>query len=93
MYRGAVKITGGLTDDEHRSAIVTVAGDYAKLSVLDPARGRHAELDLMRDFTLTERNGVVTFDGVSRQLAAEVGLPADEARVKWVLTLKGCQQC
>lgn len=94
QYRGSVAVAEGLNDGEtFPHAIVSVAGDYAKLAVLDPARGRFAELDLMRDFTMTQRGAVVTFEGASRQLLAEVGVAPDEARVRWAVTLKGCQQC
>jgi len=72
---------------------VTILGNEAKLLARNAERMMYETVDRITDIDIIEDDDLVTLTGISDQLVQEIGLTADQAEVKWVLTLKGCATC
>lgn len=95
VYEGTVKIFGGqhAEGEELRKVRITTLGDTVKLSSWFPERGLFQEVDFLDNAVTTEKGGKVIFKGTSRELTAEVGLPAGNAEVTWELKEQACRDC
>lgn len=94
-HRGTTIVDGGIEDSvTYRRSSITILGDTAKLSTYDPDKARMVEVDRLSDVKVDERSdGRIVIEGVSAELVEEARLNPKDARVTWLMTPRGCDQC
>jgi len=55
--------------------------------------GRFREFDTITQGEIREGSDGFTITGISQQLIEDVGVAADNAKVTWEVTYKGCETC